>query len=144
MYDWRKKEKLQEQRPYESVVEVRDIRIALNSYDDTLLDFDPHLFPGRQISADFLKELERRIFEGAGGKIEVRFYLPKERLKEKFEEQIIKRLQGYFRLRMLKLFREDKKQKQTGFLLILCGLLVILLQLDFKKGSSIFRIFRSG
>ncbi len=130
-----KKEAPQEQKLPDSVIEARDISIALDGYDDIFSDFDPRKYSEREISSDFLRELETRHMEGAGGKLELRFYLPKDRRNEKTEEHIIRRLQNYFKLKIKELSKEDEKRRREGLGFMALGLGVLLVQIYLAETS---------
>lgn len=129
-------EKKKEESP-PSTLEVRDISIALDSYGDIFSDFDPRPYSSRQISEDFLLEIERRKLEGEKGELEIRFYIKKEMRKEATEEQVTKRLQSYFRWKLKELKKEEAKAKGNGIRLVGAGLAMMLVQAYFVE----FRIY---
>ncbi|OIO21985.1 hypothetical protein COV61_05355 [Candidatus Micrarchaeota archaeon CG11_big_fil_rev_8_21_14_0_20_47_5] len=120
-------------RQTEPTIETRDISIAIDNYDDIFSDFDPRPYSSRQISEDFLREIERRKLEGEKGEFEIRFYIKKERRKEATEEQITKRLQSYFRWKLKELKKEGGKAKSNGIRLVGAGLAVMLVQAYFVE-----------
>ncbi|RLG19284.1 hypothetical protein DRN67_03105 [Candidatus Micrarchaeota archaeon] len=108
-----------------AVVEIRDVSIALDRYSDIFSDFDPRPFSKRELSEDFLKELERRILTDVRGNFEIRFYLPKALRDEKAEDIIIKRLKAYFRATMREIEKQDEGIKKSGITFIITGIIAL-------------------
>ena len=104
------------------VVAIRDISIALDTYDDIYSDFDPRPHAEREISADLLKELERRTHTDVKGNFEVRFFLPKALREEKTEGRIIRRLRAYFLGEVKEIEKKDKQRVRTGINFTVAGL----------------------
>ncbi|VVC03121.1 Uncharacterised protein [Candidatus Burarchaeum australiense] len=117
-----KKEEKKDEMKEQAVIAIRDISIALDTYDDIYSDFDPRPHAEREISADLLKELERRALIDAKGRFEIRFFLPKALRDEKTEAQIKKRLQAYFRMKCKEAEKENNARKVTSALYIIAGL----------------------
>ncbi len=117
----RKDEKKDEPKE-QAVIAIRDISIALDTYDDIYSDFDPRPHAEREISADLLKELERRTHTGVKGNFEVRFFLPKALRDEKSEGRIIRRLRAYFLGEVKELELKDKGRRRSGINFMVAGL----------------------
>ncbi len=116
-----------------AIVETREISIALDNYDDLFSDFDPRAYSLRQVSEDFLRELERINLEGEKGEIAVRFYIKKENRKESSEEQIIKRLQSYFRWKAKELKKDEMSIGGKGVKFLAIGIVIMLVQAYFVE-----------
>ncbi len=126
----------QAQIPEISFVEIRDISIAIDSYDDIFSDFDPREFSQREVSDDLLKDLKRRYVEGKSGRLEVRFILPADLREPKLEATIKKRLREHFERRLKGLEGEVHKRRWRGKMYIAFGALFLLVQAYY---SSFFR-----
>ncbi|MDO8339913.1 MAG: hypothetical protein Q7T16_04625 [Candidatus Burarchaeum sp.] len=113
-----KKEELKEQ----AVIAIRDISIALDTYDDIYSDFDPRPHAEREISADLLKELERRTHTDVKGNFEIRFFMPKALRDEKAESRIIRRLRTYFLGEVKDFEQKDKRRRRSGINFMVAGL----------------------
>jgi hypothetical protein len=118
----------QGQIPQISFVEIRDISIAIDSYDDIFSDFDPREFSKREVSDDLLKELRRRHIEARSGKFEVRFILTADMRDPKLEATIKKRLREHFERRLKELEEELHSRRWRGKMYIAFGALFLLLQ----------------
>ena len=111
----------------ESIRELRDISLAIDTYDDIFSDFDPRPYSLRALSDDFLKEIKKRGLEGKKGKLEIWFFLPEEKRDAKVEPLIRKRLREYFS----KHFAESNteldtvKKRGIGFLIIGIALIAV-------------------
>ncbi|MFA5105859.1 MAG: hypothetical protein WC506_02770 [Candidatus Micrarchaeia archaeon] len=79
-----------------SIVQIRDISIVLDTYDDIFSDFDPRPYSKRALSDDFLKEIRARYRESRTGRFEVQFILPAKMRDQKIETIVKKRLREYF------------------------------------------------
>ena len=106
----------------QAVIAIRDISIALDTYDDIYSDFDPRPHAEREISADLLKELERRTHTNVKGNFEVRFFLPKALRDERTEGRIIRRLRAYFLNEVNELQQQAKRRRITGVNFTVSGL----------------------
>ncbi|MCX6772781.1 MAG: hypothetical protein NTV88_03350 [Candidatus Micrarchaeota archaeon] len=113
--------------------ELREITITLDTYDDIFSDFDPRPYPERELSEDFLKEIQRRYMENKKGRFEVHFTVPSTDRDVKEEALIKKRLREHFAFMMKE--EEDiiRKTKQRGYVYILIGAAVLL--------SDVFAVF---
>lgn len=105
---------------------LREITIQLDTYDDIFSDFDPRPYQGRELSEDFLKEIQRRYLEDKRGRFEVRFTIPTAERDVNEEALIKRRLREHFAF-MAKTEEESiKSTKQRGYIYILMGTAVLL------------------
>ena len=58
------------------LLQMSEISLWLDTYDDIFSDFDPRPYSQREMSEDFLKEISRRYLEGKHGRFEVHFTIP--------------------------------------------------------------------
>jgi hypothetical protein len=75
---------------------LREITIQLDVYDDIFSDFDPRPYQERELSEDFLKEIQRRYLEDNRGRFEIHFTIPSSERDTKEEALIKKRLREHF------------------------------------------------
>lgn len=115
------------EEPSKPVVDLRDVSIALDRYGDIFSDFDPRPFSSRELSEDFLKELERRILTDVKGNFEIRFYLPKALRSEEAEATLVKRLKAYFRLKGRDFEKQERSIKNSGVYFILTGIAALFI-----------------
>ncbi|MBM3229972.1 hypothetical protein FJZ26_06065, partial [Candidatus Parvarchaeota archaeon] len=102
---------------------IRDISIAIDTYDDIFSDFDPRPYSTRQVSHDFLVEIRARYKETRGGRIEVRFIVPDIERDLKTESVIKKRLREYFAQEKRRLTEAIKKIRYRGAVYVAGGAL---------------------
>jgi len=126
----------QPQIPEISFVEIRDISIAIDSYDDIFSDFDPREFSQREVSDDLLKELKRRYVETKSGKLEVRFILAADMREPKLESTIKKRLREHFEFKLKDVNEELKKRKWKGNMYISIGAVLLAIQAFYSTYAS--------
>lgn len=105
---------------------MREITITLDTYDDIFSDFDPRPYQERELSEDFLKEIQRRYMEDRKGRFEVHFTIPSMERDVKEEALIKKRLREHFAF-MVKVEEEKiKKTKMRGYSYVIIGAAVLL------------------
>jgi hypothetical protein len=77
---------------------LREIRISLDTYDDIFSDFDPRPYSQRELSEDFLKEIQQRYLETPQGRIEVHFDLPAGKRDTRLDATAKKRIREHFEI----------------------------------------------
>lgn len=112
---------------------LREIAIALDSYDDIFSDFDPRPYSQRELSEDFLKEIQRRYMEDKKGRFEVRFTVPLSVRDPKEEVLIKKRLREHFAMMAKQEEEAIKNTRSKGYIYMLSGSLILL--------SEVFMLF---
>ena len=105
---------------------LREITIQLDTYEDIFSDFDPRPFAQRELSEDFLKEIQRRYMEDKRGRFEVHFNIPSSERDIRGESLIKKRLREHFDFMAKREAHIIKKTKDRGYLYIIIGMLVLL------------------
>lgn len=120
--EWASKQKL---------LQLSEISLVLDTYDDLFSDFDPRTFDKRTLSDDFLLELKRATRSNKTGIIELNFLIPLEQRKEETEAKIKKRLRDYFRKHYEEIRKEVGTFRGTGAAMILVGLILSVLTVLF-------------
>jgi hypothetical protein len=116
--DWLEKQKL---------LQLSEISLVLDTYDDIFSDFDPRTFDKRSLSDDFLSELKRATRSNKTGIIELNFLIPLEQRKEETENKIKKRLRDYFRKHYEEVRKEVDSFRGVGIAMIVFGLVLSIL-----------------
>lgn len=112
---------------------LREITIALDNYDDIFSDFDPRPYQERELSEDFLKEIQRRYMEDRKGRFEVHFTVPSMERDIKEESVIKKRLRGHFGFMAREEGDAVGRIKARGYAYMIIGSVVLL--------ANIFSLF---
>jgi len=128
-------------KPAESASALREIAITLDTYDDIFSDFDPRPYFQREMSEDFLKEMSRRYMENKRGRFEVRFTVPSGVRDLKAEVLIKKRLRDQFTFMVKRESEAIRKTKNRGYLYMLIGFAILLLDTYFYFYLSYESIF---
>jgi len=110
----------------ESTESLREIAIILDVYDDIFSDFDPRPYSQREMSEDFLKEIQRRYMANKKGRFEIRFSIPSQERDLKAELLIKKRLREQFTFMVKRETENINKTKRRGYLYIVIGAMVLL------------------
>ena len=105
---------------------LREIAIALDTYDDIFSDFDPRPYAERELSEDFLKEIQRRYMEDKRGRFEIHFTVPSMERDATEETLIKKRLREHFGFMAKNEEEIIGKTKRRGYAYILIGSVVLL------------------
>lgn len=102
-------------------LQLSEIGLTLDSYDDIFSDFDPRHYSERSLSDDFLAEMKRATREKTSGVIELKLLIPQKIRKVTDEEIIKKRLRNHFRRHHDMLRKEVNKVKKIGELMVVGG-----------------------
>lgn len=97
------------------LLQMSEISLWLDTYDDIFSDFDPRPFSHRALSVDFLDEAKRASLDKNLGKIEIRFLIPAKMRNFGIEEEIKRRLHDHFLKHHRNLIDEHKKTKKAGY-----------------------------
>lgn len=109
------------------LLQVAEISLQLDSYDDIFSDFDPRPFSQRALSDDFLVEAQRALRDREGRQVQLRFLMPRD-LRNPTEESLIKRrLKDHFHRHYLKELEGMQRLKREGWLMAISGSLLLLL-----------------
>jgi hypothetical protein len=116
--DWVGKQKL---------LQMSEISLVLDTYDDIFSDFDPRTLDKRSLSDDFLVEIKRATREKKYGVIELNFLIPLEQQKQSKEEMIRKRLHEHFRRHYELIKKEVDAVRRKGAVMVIIGLILSIL-----------------
>lgn len=89
-----KKDEMQEEK--QKLLELSEVSILLDTYDDIFSDFDPRPYSQRSLSDDFLREAGKASKDKNPDKLELRLLLPNLQRDQKNEVIIKKRLHDHF------------------------------------------------
>jgi hypothetical protein len=106
--------------------ENRTVSIWIDDYDDLFSDFDPRPISERNISDDFLVEVNKIFLESDILVNEFRLLIPEKARDKEKEPVIIKRLHFYFRQNLLSIKAQVKEKNKKGVLLSVIGLLLMI------------------
>jgi len=123
------------------LVSMREITIRLDTYEDIFSDFDPRPYSQRELSEDFLKEIQRRFMEDSRGRFEIHFTIPSSERDTREEALIKKRLREHFSTMVVHENAFIKKTRAQGYQYIIAGAFVLLsdvFALAVLNESSIF------
>jgi len=130
--EWAAKQKL---------LQLSEISLILDTYDDIFSDFDPRTLDKRSLSDDFLFELKRATKENMIGVIEINFLIPSEQRKTDKENMIKKRLRDHFKKHHDLVLREIGVAKNKGLIMIAVGIILSVLTAIFVypyEGTNVF------
>lgn len=108
------------------IIDMSEISISLDTYDDIFSDFDPRPYSQRSLSGDFLTEAKNAAKEKTTGKVELRFMIPSAVSDPKQEVIIIKRLRDHFRKHYREVKKDYNDMLRKGFTLIFVGFFLII------------------
>lgn len=126
--------------PTQSLLELAEISILLDSYDDIFSDFDPSAFSERTLSDDFIIQAKKFHRNKSGKKMLLRLLMPADKRNEQSEKEIIKRLHSYFKSVYQQLESEVRKTNARGFILTFIGIILMMVAsyLSFKKTEKYY------
>jgi hypothetical protein len=120
------------------LLQMSEISLWLDSYDDIFSDFDPRPYSERSLSDDFLNESKKAAREKISGTIDLKFLLPKGARDPKLEEVIKKRLHEHFRKHHVMLEGEVRGIRRGGVVMVVAGMALMMLatfiQLNYSDG----------
>lgn len=106
----------------QKLLQMSEISLILDTYDDLFSDFDPRPLEHRSISDDFLMEIKRATKENFEGIIEINFLIPLEQRKNEKEARIRKRLHDHFRKHYEAIEKDIHGVRKTGAVMTVVGL----------------------
>ncbi len=128
------------------LLQLSEISLWLDSYDDIFSDFDSRPYEQRALSDDFLNEARRASRDKASGTIELKLIIPKPKRNRQHENLIKKRLRDHFKKHYEILGAETRNLVRQGTLFIIMGVILmffstlILYEYDQKNVISDFLI----
>jgi len=117
------------------ILDLSEVSLTLDTYDDIFSDFDPRVYSQRAISHDLLDELKRATRESKD-QLHLTFIIPREKRKWDEEELIKNRLRSHFKKHHIDMISQVKKLKYQGYGMSLLGALMIFVASIFY-GSEI-------
>ena len=112
--------------PQQSLLQLAEVSILLDSYDDIFSDFDPSEYSERTLSDDFIIQAKKISRNKIGNKMSLRLLLPANKRNEHEEKAIIKRLHSYFKGVHQTLNTEAKKANIRGLIFTLIGIIIMI------------------
>ncbi|MCK4994429.1 MAG: hypothetical protein KAS13_05200 [Candidatus Omnitrophica bacterium] len=106
----------------DKIRELREIAIAIDTWDDVFSDFDPRPLSERVLSEDFIIELKQRYRETSKGDFVVTICAPQSLEDKKSERTVSKRLKRHFLHRALVRKKESIRVRIRGIVFVLCGI----------------------
>ncbi len=106
----------------QKLLQMSEISLVLDTYDDIFSDFDPRNYDHRALSDDFLLEIKRATREKKSGIIEIHFLVPAEMKKESTENLIKKRLRDHFRKHFEQIEKDIWVVRRKGIMMVTFGL----------------------
>jgi hypothetical protein len=119
-------------------IPIKNIDVALESYDDIYSDFDISHYVKRELSEDFVKELIKRTsIERDTKSFQVTLSIPAARRDQAAERTIYRRIKQHFAKREENYGLEIRNYQQRGIKYIIAGSLIIILDLAIPKDLSL-------
>lgn len=115
---------------------LRDISIWIDNYDDIFSDFDPRPLSERNISDDFLDELQKVSRESDFSVRELKLLIPEKLRNSDQEAVIIKRLQSHLRKKHQVLSKKKSSENKMGVLFGFSGMAMMVLAIFISSLKS--------
>ncbi len=118
----------------------RNISIWIDDYNDIFSDFDPRDFSERNISDDFLAEVNKVSRESDFLVDELRLLIPEKARQTESESIIVKRLHSHFRKSCLFYSVQLKVQNKKGILFSVTGVIMMMVAsyISSQQSDSLF------
>lgn len=110
----------------QKILQISEISLILDTYDDIFSDFDPRQYSERAVSDDFLYEAKKASRDKPSGAIELKLLIPANQQKADTEKVIKKRLHDHFKKNLLMLENEMKETKKKGLITAVVGIFLLL------------------
>ncbi|MFA5095068.1 MAG: hypothetical protein WC447_00155 [Candidatus Paceibacterota bacterium] len=110
-----------------SSIEISEISIRLEQYDDIFSDFDIRPYSKRALSVDFLDEIKRATSDSKDDKIELALYVEEKKREISHETVIQERLSAHFKRHYYLLMKEKRKVLKLGISMILVGIICMII-----------------
>jgi len=113
------------------MINIKNIDIALESYDDLFSDFDISNYAKRELSEDFVKELIKRASteQYDSKSFQITLSMPASKRDLPAERIIHRRIKQHFARRVEVLDREIKAHQNRGIKYLIIGSLIIILDI---------------
>ncbi len=109
----------------ERLLEMSEVSLWIDVYDDIFSDFDHRPTVQRAISQDFLEETKRATRETVSGKIELKILVPESKRSEHEETLIKRRLKEHFKKHSIIIQKEARREFRQGVIFTIVGLILM-------------------
>ncbi|MGB9634949.1 MAG: hypothetical protein ACPL0A_00565 [Candidatus Micrarchaeia archaeon] len=107
-------------------VDIKNIDIALDSYEDIFSDFDISPYTKRTLSEDFISELIKRVgVDHLQWPVDVYISIPKKNRNQDDEKIIIRRIKHYFSKMHIQVERDIQTYQERGIRYLLAGIFLV-------------------
>ncbi len=122
------------------LLQMSEISLWLDTYDDIFSDFDPRPYSQRSLSDDFLMEAKKASKEKTSGRIELRFLIPRGMRNVEQEVTIKRRLHEHFKKHYEMHRDEVSGTRRMSFFAIFAGMLMMVAAtyISSKKSTDFF------
>lgn len=119
------------------IKDIKEVSIAIDTWDDIFSDFDPRPLEERALSEDFISELKKRYRETRKGIFLITIYAPVSLKDDKSEKIVVQRLKRFFKHRSLQRQKELNRIRIRGIIFVMTGICF----LGFLTMVTYFRFF---
>lgn len=132
--------KSEEEKKKQLYLQMSEISIILDTYEDIFSDFDPRPYSVRTLSDDFLHEMRKATKEKDIDGFELRFMIPKNKQNTENEKIVRKRLHDYFKKHYHLQKQENRKLFQVALFLSSLGVLLMFIStyISSQESSAFF------
>ena len=102
--------------------DIKQVDIAIDTWDDVFSDFDPRPLNERILSEDFIAELKKRYRQTPRGSYRVTILAPKNLKDEQVETTVVQRLKKHFKYLSLQRQKEIIQIRVKGAIFVLFGI----------------------
>ncbi|MES2284158.1 MAG: hypothetical protein V4547_00635 [Bacteroidota bacterium] len=110
----------------QSLLELAEVSILIDSYDDIFSDFDPSAYSERTLSDDFIIQVKKISGNKSRNKLSLKLLLPENMRNETDEKAIVKRLHSYFKNVHQSLELEVRNANRKGLILTGIGIAIMI------------------
>jgi len=111
----------------QKLIQMAQISLALDRFDDIFSDFDPRPYTKRGLSDDFLAEAKKAAKEKDSGIIELFISMPADKRDLQTEVVIKKRLREHFKSQFIKIEKDINTIKRHGAILVFFGIIFMMI-----------------
>ena len=104
------------------IKDIKEISIAIDTWDDIFSDFDPRPFDEKNLSEDFIAELKKRYRESRHGNFVINIYAPISLKDEKTEKKVTHRLKRHFKNKARYRQKEIARIRIKGVIFLVFGI----------------------
>ena len=104
------------------IKDLKDIAVAIDTWDDVFSDFDPRPLNERTVSGDFVEELKKRYRETQRGSFVITIYAPIALKDSNSERMVTQRLKKHFRYVFLIKKKDIIQRRIRGVVFLLVGI----------------------